>query len=149
MLRTLKALFEDGIARLATHEIAIDTLPLAVAALLLEIARADQLVDEVEKQAVIAAVARVCALDAEALGALLATASEAVEEAVSLLEFTAVVNQRLARAQKLELLELLWRVAYADGRLGHYEEYYIRKLADLLHLSHSDFIRAKLAACAQ
>ena len=146
MFRTLKNLFDDGIARLATREAAIDTLPLAVAALLLEIARADHQVDEAERRAVVAAVARVCVLDADALQNLLHTASEVVEEAVSLFEFTDVVNARLERGQKLELLQLLWRVAYADGRLDHYEEYYIRKVADLLHLSHSEFIRAKLAA---
>lgn len=146
MLRTLKALFEEGIARVAAADTRIDDLPLAVAALLLEVARADQEVDAHEKQAVVSAVARVCGLEPARLDTLLATASDAVEEAVSLYEFTQVVNDRFDQAQKRELLELLWRVARADGRVDHYEEYYIRKLADLLYLSHAEFIRAKLAA---
>lgn len=43
-------------------------------------------------------------------------------------------------------MELLWRVAFADGRLDRYEEHLIRRIADLLHLPHRDFIRAKLRA---
>ena len=85
------------------------------------------------------------ALDAAALDSLVATAAEAVDSSVSFYDFTNVINERLTRAQKVELLEMLWRVAQADGRVDHYEEYYIRRLADLLHLSHGDFIRTKLA----
>jgi uncharacterized tellurite resistance protein B-like protein len=43
-------------------------------------------------------------------------------------------------------LVALWQVALADGRLDRFEEYALRKLGDLLHLSHADFIQAKLAA---
>lgn len=148
MFRSLKALFDDGIARLSSHEASIDDVPLAVAALLLEIARADQTVDAAERRAVIGAIAQICKLDGAAIDALVATAAEAVDESVSFYDFTSVANERLSRAQKIELLEMLWKVAYADGRVDHYEEYYIRRLADLLHLSHGDFIRAKLAAAA-
>ncbi|MBI3171641.1 MAG: TerB family tellurite resistance protein, partial [Hydrocarboniphaga effusa] len=44
------------------------------------------------------------------------------------------------------LLGLLWRVAYADGKLEANEEHLLRRLSDLLHLSHGDFIRARHAA---
>ena len=46
----------------------------------------------------------------------------------------------------LEIIEYLWRVAYADAYIHKYEEYYIRKIADLLHVSHSDYIKTKLKA---
>ena len=145
MFRSLKALIDDALASLDPGVSDIDPVPLAVAALLLEIARADERVDAAERRAVVAAIARLCALDADALDSLVATAGEAVDASVSFYDFTNVINERLSRAQKLELLEMLWRVAQADGRVDHYEEYYIRRLADLLHLSHGDFIRAKLA----
>ncbi|MGE0387234.1 MAG: TerB family tellurite resistance protein [Gammaproteobacteria bacterium] len=125
---------------------AADAAPLAAAALLIEIARADHRCDEAERQAIVAAVGHLHALTAEDAQALVATATEAVDDAISLDGFTGVVNRQLSRAQKIRLLEALWRVAYADGRVDHYEEYYIRKIADLLHLGHSDFIRAKLVA---
>jgi uncharacterized tellurite resistance protein B-like protein len=131
MFRTLKALFEDRIAGYA---------------LLFEISRADHEVHEEEHSEMVRAVSTVCGLDESDIASLLETADDAVEQAVSLYDFTSVVNEHLNREKKYELLLLLWRIAYADGRLDRYEEYYIRKIADLMHLSHADFIRAKHAA---
>lgn len=144
MLRSLKALFDEGLARLNANKPDIDPMPLAITALLLEVARADHEVDETERRAVLAAIARFCELDEQDLDRLVATAAEAVDASVSFYDFTSTLNERLSREQKVELLEMLWRVAQADGRVDHYEEYYIRKLADLLYLSHADFIRTKL-----
>lgn len=143
MLRTLKALFEDRIARYAADDDSLDALPLAVAALLCEIARADHEVDEDERHAICVAVARMCEVPAADLEALLQSADEAVDEAVSLYDFTSIINERFDRERKYSLLVMLWRVAHADGRIDRYEEYYIRKIVDLLHLSQRDFIRAK------
>jgi len=144
MLRSLKALLDEGLTRLKAGTPSIDPMPLAVTALLLEVARADHAVDEAERRTVLAAIARFCELEEQDLDTLVATAAEAVDASVSFYDFTSTVNERLSREQKMELLEMLWRVAEADGRVDHYEEYYIRRLADLLHLSHKDFIRAKL-----
>lgn len=148
MLKTIKALFEDQVARYATADDAGDALPLAVTALLFEISRADHDVDARERREIAQAVARVCEVPAADLDALMDSADRAVEDAVSLYDFTSVVNEHLEHARKYELLLLLWRVAYADGRVDHYEEYYVRKIADLLHLSQREFIRAKHAAAA-
>lgn len=146
MLRTLKALFEDQVARYATADDEPHALPLAVAALLFEISKADDDVHEDERVAMIAAVRDACGISGEEVQDLLASADVAVGEAVSLYDFTSVVNEHFGREKKCELLLLLWRIAFADGRIDHYEEYYIRKIADLLHLSHGDFIRTKHSA---
>ena len=146
MFRTLKALFEDQIAQFASHDDEVDALPLAVAALLFEISRADQEVHADERAEMYKAIAQICDVPAADIANLIESADEAVEEAVSLYDFTSVVNERLDHEQKYALLLTLWRVAYADGRVDAYEEYYVRKIADLLHLSQRDFIRAKLEA---
>lgn len=146
MLRTLKAIFEDRLARYATEDDVEHALPLAVAALLYEVSKADHDVHDDEVEDIAVAVARVCGTAPDELEDLLGSAHDAVDEAVSVYDFTSIVNEHLDRAKKCELLGLLWRVAYADGRVDHYEEYYIRKIADLLHLSHGDFIRTKHAA---
>jgi len=146
MLRTLKTLFENRVTNDSTADDDIDPLSLAVAALLFEISKADQEVAEDERKVMIAAIRSVCGLSKKDIVNLLDSADGAVEEAVSLYDFTSVINEHLNREKKYELLLLLWRVAYADGRLDRYEEYFIRKIADLLHLSHRDFIRAKHAA---
>lgn len=121
------------------------TLQLAVVALLLEIGRADHAVTQEELAAVLAAAAAVFGITPEESNALVDLAAPAVENAVSLYEFTEVLNRELPMGRKKKLLRELWRVAQADGRIDHFEEYYLRKIADLLHLSHRDFIAAKLA----
>lgn len=70
-------------------------------------------------------------------------AKQEVEQAASLQHFTAPLKE-LPYANKTELLENLWRLAYADGQLDPYEESMLRKLADLLYINHADFIKAKL-----
>ena len=58
-------------------------------------------------------------------------------------EFTGLVNKEWDK--KIKLLQALWKVANADNKIDKYEEYYIRKIKDLLHLSDQDFIQAKLS----
>ncbi|WP_322407069.1 TerB family tellurite resistance protein [Idiomarina sp. PL1-037] len=67
----------------------------------------------------------------------------AVKEASSLHEFTSQLKA-LAYEKRVELLESLWIVAYADGELDPHEESMLRKLADLLYIGHADYIRTKL-----
>ena len=143
MFRTLRIIFEQQIATFAEEPEARHSLELAGAALLMEISRADHDVSAVEQDAIRAAIKRVFHLSDSEIEDIVATAEHAVDTAVSLFDFTAIVNERFTREQKVELLEMLWTVAYADDKLDHYEEYYVRKIADLLHISHSDYIRTK------
>jgi uncharacterized tellurite resistance protein B-like protein len=63
-----------------------------------------------------------------------------------LFQFTQLVNQHYSHTDKITLVENLWLVAFADGRLDKYEEQFIRKVSGLLHLAHSEFIKSKLRA---
>ena len=60
--------------------------------------------------------------------------------------YTHLLNQRLDHESKCRILTAMWRVAYADGNVDKYEEHLIRRVHELLHLDHSDFIAAKQAA---
>lgn len=117
---------------------------LATAALLFEVSRADHHVSEEELSTVAALVQGCFKLTDEDAAALTDLARRESEEAVSLYELTKLIDKRLSLAEKIHIVELLWKVAFVDGRLDRYEEYTIRKLADLLHVSHGDFIAAKL-----
>ena len=73
------------------------------------------------------------------------TIKEKSEDAISLHEFTGLVNKEWGKEKKIKLLQALWKVANADNKIDKYEEYYIRKIKDLLYLSDQDFIQAKLS----
>jgi len=116
---------------------------LATAALLIEMSRADFKVSEQEYEAVIQAVRRVFGLDPSQTQELVALAEKEADQATSLYQFTALINDCFSPAQKAHVVELLWEVAYADGRLDKYEEHLVRKIADLIHVPHREFIQAK------
>ena len=73
------------------------------------------------------------------------TIKEKSEDAISLHEFTDLINKEWDKEKKIKLLQALWQVANADSKIDKYEEYYIRKIKDLLYLSNREFIQAKLS----
>jgi uncharacterized tellurite resistance protein B-like protein len=119
---------------------------LAVAALLVEVLRADYDVAPQERQQVIVSVSRLLGLDATVSAALVAEAERHIDRSHDLYQFTSQLNRSWSEDDKLQLLEALWRVAAADETVHKYEEHLIRRVADLLHVPHSGFIRAKLRA---
>ena len=118
-------------------------LELAAATLLVEMSRADDAVLAEEREAVVAAIREAFSLDRDEAEALHRRAADRAAEAVSLYEFTKLLNERLDDAGKEQVVELLWRVAVADGDIDRYEEHLVRRLADLLHVPHARFIRTK------
>ncbi len=118
---------------------------LAVALLLMELARADFDFAQVERQRIGELLAQRYALDPAQLQALMDQAQGAGRQAVSLFDYTQALNDRFDAAGKYQLMEMLWQVAWADGRLDPNEEHLLRKLAGLLYVPEADYIRAKLA----
>ncbi|MBV8063384.1 MAG: TerB family tellurite resistance protein [Nevskia sp.] len=118
---------------------------LSVALLLLELARSDFEFPEVERARIRELLAQRYGLDPAQTQALVEQAQGAGREAVSLYDYVRTLNQRLDPAAKYRVMEMLWQVAWADGRLDPNEEYLLRKLAGLLYIPEGDYIRAKLA----
>jgi len=121
-------------------------LPMAAAVLLLEVARADFESGEAEYLRLQAVLQRHHQVDGKALDSLLGQAESEADRTVSLHRHLEVINRHCEPDDKVQLLQGLWEVAYADGELHHYEEHLIRRLAELLYLPHSQFIRTKLLA---
>ena len=117
---------------------------LATAALLFEVSRADHHISDEELSAISSLVKGRFDLSDADTGALMNLARQESEQAVSLYELTRHIDKRLSASEKIHIVELLWEVALVDGSLDRYEEYTIRKLADLLHVAHSDFIAARI-----
>ena len=116
----------------------------ACAALLVEIAFADKDFDEREKESLKQSLLKSYAIDIETINEIINDAEKTVEESTSLYEYTRTVNDEFEYPQKLNLLENLWKVAYADETLDKYEEHLLRKISDLIHISHSDYINVKI-----
>lgn len=151
MLDALKKFFDQ---RLAGAESGHDederahALQLATAALLVEMKRADGAdapADDVEMRAVLS---RHFALGETELERLVNLAHERADHAVSLHDFTRLIHAHFSDEQKAAVVEMLWRVAYADGRVDAHEEALVRKVADLLYVPQAAFIKAKERAAA-
>jgi uncharacterized tellurite resistance protein B-like protein len=146
MLDAIKAFFEEHIA-LGGSDAPQDQehrLRVAVAALLTEVVHMDEEIAEAERAQVLASIAEKFDLNAKEAADLMALAEEEAGAATDCYQFTSQINLAFSSAQKVKLIEHLWRVAYADGTLHKYEEHLIRKLADLLHVPHKSFIATKL-----
>ena len=116
----------------------------ACAALLVEIAFADKEFDETEKTSLKLALMETYAIEEADIDEIIKDAENTVAESTSLYGYTRIVNDEFEYDDKLSLLKNLWKVAYADGNLDKYEEHLLRKISDLIHISHSDYINIKL-----
>jgi uncharacterized tellurite resistance protein B-like protein len=151
MLDALRKLFQARVALPADAEAPAreHALQLAAAALMFEIVRADASVEQAERTVMRAALQSTFDLGAEETDELVQLAEAQSKSAASLYEFTSLVDAGLDASQKKRIVELLWLVAFADGRKDAHEEHLVRRIAGLLHVPHPDFIDAKRRARAR
>jgi uncharacterized tellurite resistance protein B-like protein len=121
-----------------------EPLELATAALLLELSRADFSESVAEKEAIGHLLQKRFKTSVEATDKLMADAARRADRAVSLHEFTHRLNRELPEADKLAIVEMLWQVSNADGRIDKHEEQLVQRIAGLLHISDKDRMRLKL-----
>ena len=121
-------------------------LPRATVMLLLEVAWADHNVTADELLQVKAALRRLYDLTDGTADELIADAQAAHAAATSMYPFTRSLNDSLSPEERVQLITELWRLAYCDAQLDRYEDHEIRKIAELMYVSHADFIKAKLRA---
>lgn len=118
----------------------------ACAILLIEITKADFVETADEKNKVRSVLKSEFALTEAKLDELVELSQGEGEGLTSVYPFTSLINKHYEYPEKLNLMRLMWKVAFADGDLSKYEDHLIRKVAELLYISHSDFIHAKLSA---
>ena len=148
MLNRIRLFFAEQIS-FENEAVEQQSIQMAAAALLIEVSRADYRLDKRERMAVVESLVKQFDLPEAEMAELVALAQDRVEESISIYQFTKMVNNQYDYRQKLKLIEGMWQVAYADGELDKYEDYLIRKVADLIHVSHSDFIHQKLVVAQQ
>lgn len=148
MLKNLKALF-DALSPAAPGESAASAqhqVRLSTAVLLVEMMRADPGLDAAERDAVVAALHGQFDLRADEIDALLVLASQTAQSANDYFTFTSRINDAFSMEQKIDMVEHMWRVAYADGVLGAHENHLMRRMADLLYIPQGAYVHAKMRA---
>lgn len=121
-------------------------LRLAAAALMFEVVRADGIVKPEEHTVLRTALRSVFELTPKEVEDLVRLAERESREAISLYEFTRLVDEGLSQEEKKRVVELLWLVCFSDADKHAEEEYLVRKIAGLLHVTHPEFIDAKIRA---
>ena len=122
---------------------------IAAAVLLLEMAHADHRHDDAEYAEIRRQLQGHFALDAAETDELIADAAPRAEQSVSLYKYLKTLNDGLTESEKRQVMEMLWRGAYADHHIDAHEEHLLRELSELLYLPHEQFIRAKLAVTGE
>lgn len=136
MLERLKQIFSEGEgAAQPRRRRSVDELQLAAAVLLVEAARMDGLVDDKEHELIIELVRNRFALDDESVGSVVALADEVAANAVELSRFMRRLRDGFDHDQRVEMIEMLWRVVYADGVVHDHEANLLRRVAGLLYVS--------------
>jgi uncharacterized tellurite resistance protein B-like protein len=146
MLDIVKRFFNKAtaeVAKDADHNTAHD-IRVATCALFVEIARIDEKFTDAEMETILSILKEKYGLPQDHADALIAEAEKELKKSVDLWQFAKRINENYSNAEKIEIIETLWRIVYVDGKMDRYEHYLMNKLQNLLRLSHDQLIAAKL-----
>jgi len=146
MLKAIRQFFDQHIGQAAAPQDDAHRLHLATAALLVEVVRTDRDISTPERDAVLQAVGERFGLSLVEAATLAELAEQEAQRATDYYQFTSLINSQFSPQQKVQVIEMMWRAAYADGRLSAHEQHVLSKVADLLHVPHGDYIAAKMRA---
>jgi uncharacterized tellurite resistance protein B-like protein len=122
------------------------TLQLATAVLLIEVMRSDADCADVEHETIIKILKKRFLLTDAEVTQLTERGLRTAMAANDLYQFTSLINRELKLPEKIRIIEYMWQVAYADKKISSHENHLMRRMADLLHISHGDYIAAKMRA---
>lgn len=140
------AKISNFLTKLNTPELEDDekvSLETACTVLLCEVMRADGNLDPKEQMLLESIISERFAIPLEEAKTLIAEGISLSEHATDFYQFTSVLNKHYLDEEKTQIVCLLWQLARADGNVARIEEHIIRRIADLLHLRHVDYIKAK------
>ncbi len=143
MLKKISNIFKKKVTETPDEE-SLSSISKACSSLLIEVALSDKDFDEEEITSMKEILKTTHGISDETINELVSNAKQTVDESTSLYNYTREVNDNFSYDDKLLLLQSLWDIAYADGNVDKYEEHLIRKISDLIYISHSDFIQVKL-----
>ena len=122
------------------------TLQLATAVLLIEVMRSDAESTDEEQATVLKILKERFQLPDAEVAQLSELGHRTAKAANDLHQFTSLINRELELPEKVRIIEYMWQVAYADRQISAHENHLMRRMADLLHISHGDYVAAKMRA---
>lgn len=147
MIDSIRNFFEKRLTKNEDEDstgFVMSRVDLTCAALLIEVMNADHETDEREHEEFTKLLKDSYQIADEDLEELTALAKSEARDATSLYQFTRLINDNYDMEQKIALIENMWRIAFSDSQLDKYEDHLIRKVSELIYVSHSDFIQTKL-----
>ena len=144
MIEAIQNFFKTRIEAKESDEEKETAARVAAAALLFEAAMSDYQLDDVERQTIKDLITEQFNLDRADAMTLIALAESQAKEATGLHGFTTLINQNWSETERVNLMEKMWRVVYADGRLDDHELHLMRKIQRLLHIPQVDYVAGKL-----
>jgi uncharacterized tellurite resistance protein B-like protein len=145
MFERLKSVFDShGASQSGIVEDDTQRIRIATAVILLEVANSDDEFSDTERDTVVSILKDNFRLSNEEVTELLAVSNKEREGSVDMWHFANIINENYTEQEKYTVMENIWRVIYADGRLDKYEDHIVHKLATILRIPHSRMIEAKL-----
>lgn len=118
-------------------------IQIATCILLIEVSKSDDNFDKNEINNIKDIIKNKFILDDDELNNLFEKCNTRHEEMTSLYEWTDIINSECSYAEKLKIINYMWQIAFTDSIIDKYEDYTIRKVCDLIHVKHKDFINLK------
>jgi len=115
----------------------------AAASLLVEVGHMDMQFDPIERDAIRKSLTETFSLDQAEVCDILNRAERENDDNITYHPHVEVINELCGSEEKAQIIEQIWRVAIADGQLDKYEEHYLRRVADLLHVPHRILMQTK------
>ena len=142
MLKKIKSFFENKLDVKDDFDVE-HRLRLATAALMIEMMQDDGKVHDAEVNTLLEKLQKTFELNVEETTELFNLAHDEVKEAVDYHQFTMLIAKNFSQPQKIKVIENLWAIAYADNELDQFEELMVRRIADLIYVTHAEFMQAK------
>ena len=135
MFEKLKSAFSK---KVESEKPSFDTLKISISALLIQTAVYDGVFDDIEKDKIKSLLKKYFNLTDEKLEELFLLSLKINDDSNDIQQFTRKLNENLDYDEKLEIIEMMWKIIIADGRIDDYENSLIRKISGLLYVKDSD-----------
>ncbi len=144
MIDLVKRILGSGEKSVAGESHGEHGITVAACALLLEMAHIDGEFSEDEEQVIVSVLTHDYGLGQDEASAVMDDAREEMKQSIDLWRFARLINRHYTEEEKVRVIEMIWRVIYADGKLEKHEDHLVHSLGRLLRLDHSQLIEAKL-----